>query len=150
MHSKFYSRRQANRGFTLMEMMITVGILTLVASIAIPSYFGQITKSRRTEAKVTLADAAQKLARCFSEANTYEFSAGTLAEACPQSSDLNDDPNVSDYYTFEIDIDNNGTTYVLTATATGKQADRDSKCQTLTLNQINEKKQTPTSDYKCW
>jgi len=133
-----------------MEMMITVGILTIVGAIAIPSYIGQITKSRRTDAKVTLADTAQKLERCFTDANTYEFAADTLSATCPQDSDLD---NLSEYYSFELDIDDDGTTYELTATATTKQANRDSNCKTLTLNNLNEKKSTNSSNAdssKCW
>ena len=149
MHNKFFSHRQASRGFTLMEIMITVAILSIVTAVAVPSYLGQITKGRRADAIVTLADTAQKLGRCFTESNTYKYDEDD-APTCPQTSDLNTAPNGSDYYDFTITTANGGIEYELEAEAKGVQKDRDGKCQTLTLNHINEKTQTPTSDYKCW
>ncbi len=150
MFTYFKFHRQPSGGFTLMEMMITVAILALVAAFAIPSYLGQITKSRRTDAKVTLAETAQKLERCFSEANTYQYASDSLAQLCPQSSDLN---NLSDYYNFTVSVTNSGTNYTLKATAKGQQLARDVKCKTLTLNKLNEKKSTNSSNTestKCW
>ena len=45
-------------GFTLIELMIVVVVLTLLAAIAIPTYSNQIRKSRRSEAKSALLDLA--------------------------------------------------------------------------------------------
>ena len=53
------SRRHA--GFTLVELMITVVILAIVVSIAMPSYSVQVRKSRRTEARTALLDLAGRL-----------------------------------------------------------------------------------------
>ena len=147
MHSKLVSHSQPNRGFTLIEMMITAGILSIIAAVAIPSYMGQITKSRRTDAKVILADTAQKLARCFTESNTYKYDSDD-APTCPQDSDLDGE---SDHYTFKI-TNADATDFTLTATATTKQANRDGKCKTLTLNRLNEKTPIPkdNGNYKCW
>jgi len=148
MYSRLYSLRQQNRGFTLMEMMITAGILSIIAAFAIPSYLGQITKGHRADAKVTLADTAQKLGRCFTEFNTYKYDADD-APTCPQSSDLNTAPNGSDYYDFEIKV-TGGNTYEITATAKGQQLSRDGNCKTFSLTHLNEKTSTPSGDYKCW
>jgi type IV pilus assembly protein PilE len=48
--------RQA--GFTLIELMVVVVIVTILLSIAIPSYMQQVRQSRRTEAKTAILDLA--------------------------------------------------------------------------------------------
>ncbi len=44
-----------NRGFTLVELMITVGIVGTLAAIGIPNYQVSQARSRQTEAKTNLA-----------------------------------------------------------------------------------------------
>ena len=46
-------------GFTLIELMITVAILGILSSIAVPSYMTYVTKSKRTEAKTEVLRIAQ-------------------------------------------------------------------------------------------
>ena len=46
-------------GFTLIELMITVAILGIISSVAVPSYMSYVTKSKRTEAKVEMLRTAQ-------------------------------------------------------------------------------------------
>lgn len=53
--------RRLPRGFTLVELMITVAIVGILAVVAYPSLNGYIQKSRRADAKTALLAVAQKM-----------------------------------------------------------------------------------------
>jgi type IV pilus assembly protein PilE len=62
---------QTQQGFTLVELLITMVIVSILAAIAIPSYSSYIQRSRRTDAKSALLDLASLEERYFSTNNTY-------------------------------------------------------------------------------
>lgn len=65
------TKRAADSGFTLIELMITVAVLSIIVAIAIPTYQNQIRHSRRTDAKTALLDLAVREEKYLSLANTY-------------------------------------------------------------------------------
>ena len=72
MHRQMARKRTQARGFTLVEMMITVSIVTILAAIAYPTYTGQVQRTRRTDGKSALMDAAQRLERCHTRFGRYD------------------------------------------------------------------------------
>lgn len=58
-------------GFTLIELMITVAIVAILASIALPAYNDYVTRGRLTEAISNLADMRVKLEQHFQDNRTY-------------------------------------------------------------------------------
>ncbi|CAG2127551.1 type IV pilin protein [Cupriavidus plantarum] len=65
-------RRPAGaRGFTLIELMITVMIIGVLATIAIPSYQQYVQRARRTEAKSAMMRIMGAQERFFTVNNTY-------------------------------------------------------------------------------
>ena len=59
------------KGFTLMEMLITVGIIGVIAAVGYPSYIASTQKSGRAEAKAELTDVAQRLQRCYTTLGVF-------------------------------------------------------------------------------
>ncbi len=72
-----------SRGFTLIELMITVAIIAILAAIAIPSYAEYVRRGRITEAISALSGMRVKMEQYFQDNRTYAgaCAAGTVAPA---------------------------------------------------------------------
>lgn len=134
-----------SRGFTLLELMITVAIVGILAAIAFPSYQQQIIKSHRTDGKTKLLEVAQRQERYYTDNNTYATSLTLLGYS---SSPVNSD---NGYYSIAAAAGTSGiaSSYVLTATRLGSQT-KDTTCGNLTLSNTGVKSATGTSPADCW
>lgn len=125
-----------SKGFTLIELMVAVGIIAILAAIAIPGYTRYLTKSRRSEAQNTLLAIQQQQEKYRTTHNTY----GALNVVWTGGTTENG------YYNLAV-TNVTGSSYTLTATATGAQAN-DTGCTTLTLTYSNgSASRTPST---CW
>ncbi len=73
--------RFRGRGFTLIELMIAMLIVSILAALAIPSYNRSVRKSRRTEARSAVLDAAAREERFYATNNKYTQTAAELGYA---------------------------------------------------------------------
>src|SRR4051812_10796503 len=88
-------RVKHNRGFTLIELMIVVAVLAIIAAIAIPTYFSQVRKSRRSAAEGALQQIALLEERYRADNSGYlTASSGTWTT-------LGGDPSGT-YYTYTV------------------------------------------------
>ncbi len=62
---------ERGRGFTLIELMIAVAIVALLASVALPTFFDSLRKSRRTEAFNAITQVQQAQERWRSNNASY-------------------------------------------------------------------------------
>ncbi len=67
--------KTTHKGFTLIEMLITLAILAVVTSIAIPAYTGYVKTAKMAEAQNNLAALRLAEEEYFLENNSYFFGA---------------------------------------------------------------------------
>ena len=129
-------QRRAGQGFTLIELLIVVAIVAILTVTAIASYEFAMVRARTSAAKGCLTERAQYMERFYTSAMTYE---GAAAPAC--------DDDVSPFYTIGYAEDPTASTYTLQIVPKGRQAEADTKCGTMTIDQTGKKAATKDA---CW
>lgn len=120
------SRQTPQQGFTLIELMITIVIVAILASIALPAYQNQVIRGNRVAAQAVMLDIANRQQqfflsdRAFADKTRLENSGFTL------------DQDVARNYGYTIAVAAGPPpTYTITFTPSGNQA----KDGALTLNE---------------
>lgn len=142
-----HSKRASAQGFTLIEMMITVVIMGILVSVALPSYNAQVVRTRRASASGCLMELAQYMERVYTSNLRYDTNNGSSTElpATPCRSEL------TGSYTFGFSGTPQVRSFDLVATPVDGQATRDTGCGTLGINQASIKSVSGAKPVKdCW
>lgn len=144
--------RNQNKGFTLIELMVTVAIVAIIAAVAIPSYRQYILRANRVDATGALLRLAANQERFYLQNNSYA-SDGEMSDAPPAG--LGIDGTERGFYELEITSNDLTLGYEATATvAAGEDQEDDTDCAEFKVDQqgLRTAKNAGNADTteRCW
>ena len=135
--------RGSSRGFTLIEVMITVAIIGILAAIAFPSYQRYVVKGNRAAAEAFVLEAASLQERYLVDNRAYATTLSALGLAALPGS-------IAPNYQVTLTVTAAPPAYVFTATPINTQLALDTDCGVLTLNNTGDKTAAGVAPTSCW
>jgi len=137
-----YKKPTANSGFTLIELMMVIGIVAIIAVVAASYYGDNVIAAKRSDGRRGLQDTATLLEKCKSLYGNYNS---------PNCSISNGDTVNSPEGLYDIAVTSAASTFQLTATpAAGSSQTNDSDCTSITLNNLGQRGGTGANSSVCW
>ncbi len=137
---KFRCSAPPVRGFTLIEVMITVAIIAILAAVAFPSYTSYIRKAKRASAQTALMDLASKEQTYLLDRRLYSTDQTAIGFAMPLE--------IQGAYSIVITCNPADCSGAFTATATPTGNQNVSNEQTMTIDNTGAK--TPANMTGYW
>lgn len=135
---QLHKNKYKNQGFTLLELLIVVFIVSILASVALPAYLDAVRASHRTDAQITMQRIAMSLERYYTTNSSLigftlisEFGNNCVPQVLPCNAG-----NTNVRYIINLSIPT-ATTYSIRADAVNNQSV--DKCGGLTLDHTNTK-----------
>jgi type IV pilus assembly protein PilE len=142
-------QKVGQRGFTLIELMITVAIVAILAAVAYPAYTSYLVRTKRVAAQSFMQTVGSRQEQAMLNARSYfSVATGTAAEWTAVSMTV--PAEVASNYILTV-ASSASPSYTVTAVPQGVQATKDAKCGTLRLTNTGVKSITGTSTVaECW
>ena len=122
LRNKTFNSKLAKNGFTLTEIMITIVIVGILSSVALPNYLNQVNRTRQREAASTISQIQTTIA-------SYADEFGVLPESWAELNDTSavmtdDGPATKENFQaiklaggyYNVSIDNTDNLFTITAT----------------------------------
>lgn len=127
-------QKKTEIGFSLIELMIVIAVVTVLMSLAYPSYVNFIRKADRAKAQTTMLDWANRQEMWRADHPDYNNSIN---------------PDDTELYTYTMT--STATSFALTATAIGRQAaDEEDGVTCVTMNLLHDGTTGPAGHQQCW
>jgi len=138
-------KQKPGNGFTLIEVVVVVGIIAIIAAFAYPGYKSQVNKTRRSDAHAALTTKVALQERWFTQSNSYTNNMSNLGGT--GSGEGYYATSVTIPATAQCTVTRTGLPtlfycYTLTALAAGVQYDNDDECRTLSIDHTGKKTST--------
>ena len=126
-------------GFTLIEVIVAMACVSVLVTVAWPSYQGLVERSQRTQARAALLQAAHWLERAASANGSY-----------PASTDIPASVLLVEGQRYQIQVTSAPQSYTLSALPLGPQSA--DACGTFTLNHLGVRgvQGASQSAAQCW
>jgi len=129
------SSKHAQRGMTLIELVVVIMIIGILAAVAIPSYRSYVMRSQRSDAKDAVLALATQQEKHYLQCNAYATvieAATDCAAGGMQAADL----SKNGWYQLTTAAPNVLTGFTATATAiAGENQFQDTACREFTVDQ---------------
>lgn len=136
--------RQDNKGFTLIEVMITVAIVAILAAIALPSYTDYVKRGKIVEATGNLANYRVQMEQSYQDNRNYGTAGGACGVNVPTDK----------YFTYTCVVGGTNQTYTATAKSKANVGLGPVDAFTYTVTETNVKATTKfdnvTQTAACW
>ncbi len=139
------------RGFSLIELMVTLAVFAILSTIAVNSYRRYTLRATRTEGRLALLAIQVSQEKFFLQNNTYAQDIATVIAAPPAGLGVGaiNASGVTGAGNYTISFAAvTPTTYTLQAVATGKQTKDTAACLTFTIDEQGTR--TPADATGCW
>ena len=136
------AKAKRSTGFTLIELMIAIGIVSILAMIAANFYSDNVISAKRSDARRGLQDTATSLEKCKSLYGNYNSLNCSIADGATVSSPEG---------LYDIQVDTDASTFSLTATpSAGSSQSADTDCTSMTLDNLGNRGGTGADASACW
>ena len=142
-----------NSGFTLIEMLIVVGMIAALAAIALPAYSKYVERSRRIEGQALINTIAQRQERFFSTYNRYApaLTGAGIDGLGMLGNCAGDIGSENCFYLATLIVPADQATYTIRVEPRPSTPQVDDKCGNLTLTSTGVKGYTGNQENgKCW